>query len=580
MVIGLTGSFRSYLDSLKYFFRFIEEALREDHELIYLPAEYSRTSREHQIELVSEWLTKPALILGLTDPLVLQVRQEMNGLTPFICLLLGSLPRGGGNMQSYVKYLTTADCLMCNCLADVELASKYFANARTALLPFIPDEALFYMSDSGTRCEAKQRMGFNVHEKILFYAGRLTLEKNLHTLLRIFSVVVKVVPEARLLLAGDVEDLPFSEFGVSATDMRRMLFRLTDKLNIRSKVQFLGHQTPKQLRELYMIADLAVNVTLHHDENFGLSQVEAMACGTPVVGTNWGGLKDTIADGNTGAKVSVFVTDHGLKVDWYEAAVKIIEILSDRDRQSRLAANCPKVVAERYSYTRFRETLNHIVTTTSNDHANHSEPLVVTDFAKKLWELKARRQGRQALYRRSREAYNMYRELMYSYSGVETQVADNTKLEPNQILCLSSPVYLGPNSITVDDALFPFEIAVPRSLERTAMAILAVMSDTPLLTLSDLMKAVELKDVDVQDATTWLIQAGIVLASTTHEETLIYSHATKHMGAPLFQIESIPDDTDIAYWPGPNQEPILDLVNRGRRTKGEACRRGSTAKWR
>jgi glycosyltransferase involved in cell wall biosynthesis len=36
------------------------------------------------------------------------------------------------------------------------------------------------------------------------------------------------------------------------------------------------------------------------DEDFGMSPVESMACGTPVIGVNDGGLKETILDGETG----------------------------------------------------------------------------------------------------------------------------------------------------------------------------------------------------------------------------------------------------------------------------------------
>ena len=57
------------------------------------------------------------------------------------------------------------------------------------------------------------------------------------------------------------------------------------------------HLFRPEVREFYNIADVAINLTLHHDENFGLAQVEAMACGLPVVGSLWGGLKDTIRDG-------------------------------------------------------------------------------------------------------------------------------------------------------------------------------------------------------------------------------------------------------------------------------------------
>lgn len=99
----------------------------------------------------------------------------------------------------------------------------------------------------------------------------------------------------------------------------------------------MDNMEPAGLRNLYSAADAVVNLTLLHDENFGLAQVEAMGCGTPVVGTNWGGLKDTIIEGETGYKVSTVASPAlGVKVDWWEGIHKIVTLLTveESERQS------------------------------------------------------------------------------------------------------------------------------------------------------------------------------------------------------------------------------------------------------
>ncbi|MCB9806641.1 glycosyltransferase [Candidatus Peribacteria bacterium] len=53
-----------------------------------------------------------------------------------------------------------------------------------------------------------------------------------------------------------------------------------------------------ELRELIRGAEATIYIPV--DEDFGMSPVESMSCGTPVIGVNDGGLKETIIDGETG----------------------------------------------------------------------------------------------------------------------------------------------------------------------------------------------------------------------------------------------------------------------------------------
>jgi D-inositol-3-phosphate glycosyltransferase len=63
-------------------------------------------------------------------------------------------------------------------------------------------------------------------------------------------------------------------------------------------VTFVGSRGRQALRSFYGAADVFVSTPWY--EPFGITPVEAMACGTPVVGSNVGGIKTTVRDGETG----------------------------------------------------------------------------------------------------------------------------------------------------------------------------------------------------------------------------------------------------------------------------------------
>ncbi|MFA6080095.1 MAG: glycosyltransferase [Candidatus Gracilibacteria bacterium] len=102
----------------------------------------------------------------------------------------------------------------------------------------------------------------------------------------------------------------------------------------------------EELRKLIQEATATIYVPV--DEDFGMSPVESMACGTPVIGVNDGGLKETILDGETGILIHP-----ECKPSDIVKAVKKIQTLGD------LSDNCQKR-AEEFGLKHFEEELRKI----------------------------------------------------------------------------------------------------------------------------------------------------------------------------------------------------------------------------
>src|SRR5690606_16909161 len=76
------------------------------------------------------------------------------------------------------------------------------------------------------------------------------------------------------------------------------LFALAVDLKVDHLVKFVGRKERKQLKYFYSAADVFITTPWY--EPFGITPLEAMACGTPVIGSNVGGIKYSVADGKTG----------------------------------------------------------------------------------------------------------------------------------------------------------------------------------------------------------------------------------------------------------------------------------------
>lgn len=152
----------------------------------------------------------------------------------------------------------------------------------------------------------------------ILFVGRVSPEKGIHTLIEAFAQLVSKEPRARLVIVGSRATLredfivsisadplvrALSRFydGSLSSDYQHFLDGLISELGIGDKVEFVGRVPHKNLPSRYRASSLLVNPSL--SESFGISIVEAMACGIPVVGTKVGGMLETVLDGDTGLLV-------------------------------------------------------------------------------------------------------------------------------------------------------------------------------------------------------------------------------------------------------------------------------------
>jgi N-acetyl-alpha-D-glucosaminyl L-malate synthase BshA len=163
-------------------------------------------------------------------------------------------------------------------------------------------------------------------EKLVIHISNLRPVKQVDAVVRVFARIRERVA-ARLLIVGEGPELGRAE-------------QLIDQLGLTAHVELVGEA--QDVVGLLSVSDLFLLPSLQ--ESFGLSALEAMACGVPVVASNAGGLPEVIADGVTG-----FLHPPD---DVQRMAESAIAILSDPAAHARMAAEGARIAVEQFSADR------------------------------------------------------------------------------------------------------------------------------------------------------------------------------------------------------------------------------------
>ncbi|WP_148414092.1 glycosyltransferase [Haloferax sp. KTX1] len=135
---------------------------------------------------------------------------------------------------------------------------------------------------------ARERLGIDDDTPVVFALGTLKPRKGFQHLLRAMTRVHETDPDARLVIGGQ-------------GGMRDELESLAGELGIDDRTDLLGYVESETLNDWMNAAD--VFVLPSYSESFGVVQLEAMACGTPVVATKNGGSEEVVTSDDYGLLV-------------------------------------------------------------------------------------------------------------------------------------------------------------------------------------------------------------------------------------------------------------------------------------
>jgi D-inositol-3-phosphate glycosyltransferase len=244
---------------------------------------------------------------------------------------------GAYRLDGERRVLAAANRIIAATLAEkAQLEWLYKADAKKiTVVPPGVDTTHFYPIPAD---EAKSYIGLPQNERMILFVGRIEPLKGVDTIIRAMSTmrlsnVTSRHPVHLAIIGGDPNASPEQ---MNAEMLR--LQQLCHDLCMDRMVVFLGKRGQDTLPYYYSAAEVLVMPS--HYESFGLVALEAMACGTPVVASQVGGLAFLVQDGVTGFSVP----DQDPDV----LAERLAEILGDstiREKMGRQAAEYAKEYA-------------------------------------------------------------------------------------------------------------------------------------------------------------------------------------------------------------------------------------------
>ncbi len=250
---------------------------------------------------------------------------------------------GEYRIQGEFKVIQNVDWIVASTPAEVaQLQWLYNTNPKKiVIIPPGVDPHRFYQIPED---EAKDFVGLKNEDRMILFVGRIEPLKGIDTLIEAMAILrdqgfFQKNPFYLAVIGGD----PVEERDLVSGEMTR-LQELREKYQLADLVTFLGKKAQDTLPYYYSAAEVVVVPSFY--ESFGMVALESMACGTPVIASQVGGLAFLVQDGETGFTVP--------SDDPVALAEKLAVLLGDSELRARMGQRSAEF-ARQYAWENINE---------------------------------------------------------------------------------------------------------------------------------------------------------------------------------------------------------------------------------
>lgn len=253
-------------------------------------------------------------------------------------LFIDEWKRSSAYLENFKVMLLTA--------SDAHLGLvKKFVNTKTTVkvFPFPIDQRFFELNLA--KKSLRNKLKISEDDFVFAYTGRLSRQKQIIPLLELFSRL-QDDRKSQLILAGEFDDLgvPYlrkhDDVNQYFNDFLLVFKKLPSK--VRERIHFLGLVGKDELKEIYQASDCFISLSLHNDEDYGVSPGEALATGLPAILTKWGGYLNFSTSHDEIFMVPTAINDLGPVLDKESAYLSMRMISESNTSQTHKIENARK----------------------------------------------------------------------------------------------------------------------------------------------------------------------------------------------------------------------------------------------
>ncbi|MBN2036134.1 MAG: glycosyltransferase family 4 protein [Chitinispirillaceae bacterium] len=197
------------------------------------------------------------------------------------------------------------------------------------------------------RKECKRRFGWEGRTVVLTLA-RIVPRKGQDTVIRSIKDLRSAVPDVVYVIAGTGEEAEIAR-----------LKKLAQDLGVEQHIHFAGFAAAQDKPAIYNASDIYVMVSRYEKnekdvEGFGITFLEAGACGIPVIGGNSGGIPDAIEDGVSGYLVDTH--------DHTELSRRLALLLTDTNLWKTMSTKARQRISDSFTWEKYVDRMVHCCT--------------------------------------------------------------------------------------------------------------------------------------------------------------------------------------------------------------------------